>query len=220
LASAFILHSVIIKHIPLTQRRLPLITFNDEFEEHIDMFLATVSEVCRYAVENEKWNELMASEEFDCDPIDLIDGRLFRAVIQAMCENSLRGIVPRAAQPDWALLSGLVVQLADEELSLSGSIEPAISKLTTKNADFEDKVEELALLPFTNSVFNKHLECIHVKTDPTLSVRFGAMKIYRETSHWHNHRKPLNPKLPPAQKLSKWRYVNRIPGITLVYLTF
>jgi hypothetical protein len=126
--------------------------------------------------------------------------------MQAMCDNSLHSVVPRAAQPDWALLSGLVAELGDETLSLAGSIEPAFSKSTADKADFEGEVEELTVLPFTNSVFDKHLECIHVKTDASLAVRFGAMKIYRETTHWHNHRKPLNPKYAPAAKVSKWRY--------------
>lgn len=212
LASAFILHIVIIKHIPLSKRRLPLITFDADFEEQIDSFLASTSEVFRSAVDSEKWNELMASEEFDCDSIDLVDGRLFRAVMQAMCENSLHGVVPRTAQPDWALLAGLVVQLSNKELSLAGSVEPAFSKSTAEKGDFENRVEDLVVLPFTNTVFDKHLECIHVKTDSSLEVRFGAMKIYRETSHWHNHKKPLNPKHLPAQKVSKWRYVNRFSG--------
>ena len=212
LASAFILHIVIIKHTPLSKRRLPLITFDADFEEQIDSFLASTSEVFRNAVDSEKWNELMASEEFDCDSIDLVDGRLFRAVMQAMCENSLHGVVPRAAQPDWALLAGLVVQLSNKELSLAGSVEPAFSKSTAEKGDFENRVEDLVVLPFTNTVFDKHLECIHVKTDSSLQVRFGAMKIYRETSHWHNHKKPLNPKHLPVQKVSKWRYVNRFSG--------
>jgi hypothetical protein len=211
LASAFILHGVVMKHIPLAQRRLPFVTFDADFEEQIDLFLAAISEVARHAVDNESWNELMASEEFDCDSIDFVDGRLFRAVVQAMCNNSLHGVVPRAAQPDWALLSGLVAQLAGEELSLAGSIEPAFSKSTAKEIGFEDTAEELTVLPFTNSVFDKHLECIHVKTDASLPARFGAMKIYRETTHWHNHRKPLNPKVAPAQKVSKWRYVYQAP---------
>jgi hypothetical protein len=206
LASAFILHSVIIKHIPLSQRRLPLITFDKDFEEQVESFLEAVSEVCQNAVEDKRWNELMASEEFDCDSIDLIDGRLFRAVMQAMCDNSLHGVVPRAAQPDWALLSGLVTELGEVTLSLAGSIEPAFSKSTADKTDFEEKAEELTVLPFTNSVFDKHLECIQVKTDESLAVRFSAMKIYRETTHWHNHRKPLNPKYAPAAKVSKWRY--------------
>jgi ATP-dependent RNA helicase DDX60 len=208
MASAFVLHSVIIKHIPLSQRRLPLITFDQDFEEQIESFMEAFSEVCRNTVEDKRWNELMSNEEFDCDSIDLVDGRLFRATMQSMCDNSFHGVVPRAAQPDWALLSGLVAELGHETLSLAGSIVPALSKSTSNKADFEDKIEALTVLPFTNSVFDKHLECINVKTEASLAVRFGAMKIYRETTHWHNHRKPLNPKYAPAPKVSKWRYEN------------
>jgi len=174
----------------------------------IDSFLAAVSEVCRNAVDNGGWNELMASEEFDCDSIDLIDGRLFRAALQAMCDDSLHVVVPRAAQPDWALLSGLVKELGKETLSLAGSGEPASSKSTAKETDFHLKAEELTVLPFSNTVFDKHLECIHVKTEDSLAARFGAMKIYREITHWHNHRKPLNPKYAPAPKVTKWKYAS------------
>jgi hypothetical protein len=209
LASAFVLHSVIIKHIPLSQRRLPLITFDADFEEQIDSFLAAVSDVCRNAVDNGDWNELMASEEFDCDSIDLIDGRLFRAALQAIRDDSLRVVVRRAAQPDWALLSGLVKVLGKETLSLAGSSEPA-SSTTVKETDLQLKAEELTVLPFTNTVFDKHLECIHVKTEDSLAARFGAMKIYRETTHWHNHRKPLNPKYAPAPKVTKWKYASQL----------
>jgi hypothetical protein len=49
------------------------------------------------------------------------------------------------------------------------------------------------------------LECIHVTADTSVAYRLGSMKLYRETSHWHNHRKPLNPKQAPVQKVSKWR---------------
>jgi hypothetical protein len=219
LASAFVLHSIVMKHTPLAHRRLPLVTFDVDFEEQIDLFLAGVSKILRNAVDNEKWNELMISEEFECDSVDLVDGRLFRVVVQAICDNSLHGVIPRAAQPDWALLSGLVVLLSDKELNISGIIEPAFSKSTAEEADFDEKTEDLAVLPFTNSVFDKHLACIDVKTDSSLSAQFGAMKIYRETSHWHNHKKPLNPKLLPAQKVSKWRYVNQVFRSLKVHLT-
>jgi hypothetical protein len=116
LASAFVLHNIIIKHVRF---------HSGDFEEQIDDFLSAISKVARNEVDNEKWNELMASEEFDGDSIDLVVGRLFRVVIQAMCDNSLHRVVLRAAQPDWALPSGLVVELADEELNLARNIEPA-----------------------------------------------------------------------------------------------
>ncbi len=205
MASAFIMHSILLKHLALSQRRFPLVTFDDDFEQLIDEFLAKVSNMFRHVVENEKWNDFMEEEQVETDAVDLIDGRLFRVVIQAMSEDSLHGAVPQVAKPDWEALSGLVALLSEEELSPKGSTETLISKTTAKEDDFEVSGDDLAVLPFSNSVFDKHLACIHVDTDTSLTARLGSMKIYRETTHWHNHRKPLNPKAAPVVKVSKWR---------------
>lgn len=205
MASAFILHSIILKNIPLSQRRLPLITFDEDFEEEVDEYITRISNIFKFAVENPKWNELMDEEEIETDAIDLIDGRLFRAVIQAMCDKSFAGVLPKTFQPDWEAVSTLVKELSGQDLSLEGSTDPESSESTATKADFEPASEDLAVLSFSNPVFDKHLECIHVKADASLPARLGALKIYRETSHWHNHRKPLNPKYAPAAKVSKWR---------------
>ncbi|CZS88239.1 related to SKI2-antiviral protein and putative helicase [Rhynchosporium graminicola] len=205
MASAFILHSVIIKNIPLSQRRLPLITFDEDFEEEVDEYITRISNIFKFAVENPKWNELMDEEEIETDAIDLIDGRLFRVVIQAMCDTSFDRALPKNLQPDWKAVSALVKELSGQELSLEGSTEPESSETTATEADLEKASEDLAVLAFSNPVFDKHLECIHVKADASLPARMGALKIYRETSHWHNHKKPLNPKYAPAAKVSKWR---------------
>ena len=205
MASAFILHSIILKHIPLSQRRLPLVTFDEDFEEEVDEYITRISNIFKFAVESAKWNELMDEEEVETDAIDLIDGRLFRAVIQAMCDKSFDGALPKTLQPDWETVSALVKELSGQELSLEGSTDPESSETTATEADFQPTSEDLAVLSFSNPVFDKHLECIHVKADASLPARLGALKIYRETSHWHNHRKPLNPKYAPAAKVSKWR---------------
>lgn len=206
LPSAFILHNVLLKQLPLSQRRLPLVTFDDEFEEQIETFLRKISDISRCWMDDSEWQEFAQVEEIESDIIDLIDGRLFRVVIQAMCDNSFNGQLPKAARQDWEILRRVVAKLAGDNLSLAGSIEPESSGTTATESDFESVSEDLAVLPFSNSVFDKHLACIHVETDASLPARLGVMKIYRETTHWHNHRKPLNPKLAPAQKVSKWRY--------------
>lgn len=205
LASAFILHSIALDHMAISQRRLPLITFDAEFEKKINDFLANISTILRCAIESMRWPALMDHEDIDIGAVDIIDGRLFRAIIQALYNGSLHGIIPPATQPDWALLSGLIAQLTDDELSIEGSAEPKSSKTTATKADFAVKDEHLSVLPFSNPVLDKHLECIHVETEKSLSKRLGAMKIYRETTHWHNHKKPLDIKTGPPQKVSKWR---------------
>lgn len=205
MASAFILHSIFLKHIPLSQRRLPLITFDEEFEAQVGEYITQISNIFRHAVEDPRWNELMDEEEIETDAIDLLDGRLLRAVIQAMCENKFDGAMPKAALPDWEALTALVKELTNETLTLDGSDGPKSSDSTASAADVQAVTNDLAVLKFSNPVFDKHLECIHVEADASLSARLSSLKIYRETSHWHNHRKPLNPKYPPAAKVSKWR---------------
>jgi hypothetical protein len=205
LASAYILHSIALEHMSISQRRLPLVTFDNDFEKQINEFLANISMLIRCAIDSPKWNSLMEHEDVDVGAVDIIDGRLFRAVIQAMCDGSLKGVIPQAAQPDWKLLSGLIAELTEAELSIEGSPEPTSSKTSAKKSDFEVKNDNLFVLPFSNAVLDKHLECIHVATDKSVPRRLGTLKLYRETTHWHNHRKPLDVKTGPPQKVSKWR---------------
>jgi hypothetical protein len=207
MASAFILQSVILRHVPLSERRFPLITFDEDFDQQIDKFIAELSDVLRCVAEDSKWTGLMAAKNTQQDAVDVIDGRLFRAVIQAMCDNTLQDALPLAARKDWLALSKLVKQLTEQELSTNGSAEPESSETSASNSDFEPVPEDLAVLPFSHPVFDAHLKSIHVDTDTSLPARLGTMKLYRETTHWHNHKKPLTTKPPVVQKVSKWRYV-------------
>ncbi|RDL40340.1 p-loop containing nucleoside triphosphate hydrolase [Venustampulla echinocandica] len=205
MASAFILHTIILKHVPISQRRLPLISFDEEFEDQIEGFIEDISNICRQTIDSAEWTELMAERMAQSDTTDLVDGRVFRAVIQAMCDKSIEDDLPSSVKSDWKLLHQLVKQLTGEELSLKGSTEPEFSESTATESDLKPTPEDLSVLPFSHPVFDKHLECIHVATDTSISTKMEAMKLYRETSHWHNHRKPLNPKVPQAVKVSKWR---------------
>jgi hypothetical protein len=207
MASAFILQSVILRHVPLSERRFPLITFDEDFDQQIDEFIAELSDVLRRVAEDSKWTGLMAAKKAQQDAVDVIDGRLFRAVIQAMCDNTLQDALPLATRKDWLALSKLVKQLTEQELSMNGSAEPESSETSASNSDFEPVPEDLAVLPFSHPVFDAHLKSIHVDTDTFLPARLGTMKLYRETTHWHNHKKPLTTKPPVVQKVSKWRYV-------------
>lgn len=203
LASAFILHTVTLKHVAVTDRRLPLIRFDELFEEKIDTFLAKLSTIFQKTMEHETWEPFMAKRGAENDTIDLVDGRVFRAVIQAMCDDkSLEQSLPTDATKDWKILCRIVMHLAEEELLLEGSTGPASSETKLES---ETASENISVLPFSHPVFDKHLECIHVEADTSVPARLGAMQLYRETTHWHNYNKPLNPKVPLQVKVSKWR---------------
>ncbi|TGO55436.1 hypothetical protein BCON_0092g00190 [Botryotinia convoluta] len=202
-ASALILHSVMLNQIPLSKRRFPSVEFDNDFEEEITSFLSLFADVAQVILNNPTWSKFVEINEITRDSHDLVDGRLFRVVIQAMCDESLDPF-PQSIQDEWLVLCNLTKELSSQELSLDKSIDLSSVKVTPCE-DSDSSSDDLTVLPFTNAVFNKHLECIHVKTDSSLSAQFGTMKLYRETSHWHNHKKPLITKAPVAQKVSKWR---------------
>lgn len=208
MASGLILQSVILKYIPLSERRFPLVSFDEDFEEQIDEFIATLSNTICHTMEDTKWVNFITTRGIKRDAVDFIDGRLFRVVLQAMCDGTLQTGLPAAVRKDWSILCQLVMQISEEQLSMDGSTKPESSETTASKDDFEPAADNLAVLPFSHPVFDAHLKCIHVDTDQSLPARLGSMKLYRETTHWHNHKKPLTTKPPVVQKVSKWRYVD------------
>jgi hypothetical protein len=207
LASAFILQNIVAKHISLSQRRFPVVSFDEDFEDILDEFFGSSSTIARKVIEDPVWKDAMESQEIDCDIMDLVDGRLFRVIIQAMCDKSIMGSLPESAKEDWDSLREIVKKLSGDYLSLDGSIEPASFTNEASEEDFEPQSETLSVLKFSSPVFNKHLDVIHVTADASIESRLGSLRLYRETTHWHNHRKPLTIKAPAAQVVSKWRYV-------------
>ena len=221
LASAFMLHGIISKHVPLSQRRLPLVSFDTDFEETIDKFLEDLSNISRYIMEDPKWIAAMENREVEYDSMDLVDGRLFRVVMQAMRDGSFHSLIPDSAQQDWEVLRRLVKQLSNQDLSVNGSLVPECSETTTASeTDHDTETEALSVLPFSCPVFDNHLKCIHVTTNASIPYRTGAMKLYKETTHWHNHKRPLGQKLPRAQIISKWQYVSIVDTIFPVSTQF
>jgi len=226
LCSIFLLHILIIKHLSLFQRRLPLIKFvskldkssdwasdseaesesdfgrDGDFEHEIAEFLATFAETATKLLASQKWAGVMLTNTVECDLADIIDGRLFRTVLQASLEGSLVSALPPGVQKDWSLISEIVFATCGKALSLE-SIQGHLEALVFE--DQKDREEgELAVMPFSNASFDKHLACIHITADESLPAQLDSMKLYREVTHWHN-RKPLISKQNPQLKISKWK---------------
>lgn len=203
-SSALVLHSLTLQHVPLSQRRLPLVSFDKNFESEVDEFLSSVARISTEIMEDPSWMTFVKTQEIESDEIDLIDGRLFRVLLKAMYEKTLEDTIPKALRDDWEVLSALVKNLSGQNLSLAAA--SSIKEVAAAKVDeVESGTESFAVLPFSNEVFDKHLECIHVTTDNSITAQLGSMKAYRETTHWHNYRKPLVVKAKVPEKVSKWR---------------
>jgi ATP-dependent RNA helicase DDX60 len=240
LCSIFLLHVLIIKHLALSQRRLPLIKFDEDldkssnwggdsesgsesvsegdgdFDRDIAEFLATFAETATKLLANRKWAEVMLTNSIKCNLADLMDGRLFRIVLQASFQDSLVSALPLAVRDDWSLVSEMVFATSGKVLSLN-PIQGRL-KVHELGAPNDEEVGELAVMPFSNSSFDKHLACIHITADASLPARLTSMKLYRETTHWHN-RKPLISKQNPQLKISKWKNPLRLNQFYMAEMT-
>ncbi|KAI1003894.1 putative helicase [Podosphaera aphanis] len=212
MASAFIFHAAVLMHIPLSQRRLPSVTFDERFEMQINEFLNKISQILRNTIDSLQWCEMMTDNKINLDAVDLLDGRLLRVIAQMMHAKSLDLLdlktKSEALITDWEQIADLVALLTDQELSLEDVDGPEYA--AREKIECKKENTSYGVLPFSNKIFDRHLECVHVNSDASLSTLHSENKVYRETSHWHNRSKPLNPKIVPVAKVSKWKDPLRI----------
>lgn len=206
LVPAFILHAILLRHLALSQRRLPLISFSNHAEDIVTAFISVFAQTAKSILNDKIWTETMRDGGIDFDLADLVDGRLFRVIIELLSKGSFESSLPQIVKDEWNVASEAIRSITGVSLKLDVIPEMHIQEPQAKLAiSTTNDVGEIAILPFNNPVFDKHLDCIHVTTETSLPTRMQALKLYRETSHWHNHRKPLNPKQLPEVKVSKWR---------------
>jgi superfamily II RNA helicase len=122
-----------------------------------------------------------------CDVADLVDGNVFSACLH----DKHLGTGARYTSLIDTLATSLGTQLDHEEPSDS-----SVSKVETPHV----QKRTYAVLPFSNEVFDKHLAPIHLTVDKSDEAPDSRTDmIFQEVSHWHNHKRPLDPKLREDQ---------------------
>jgi ATP-dependent RNA helicase DDX60 len=197
LCAAFLLHEALLVHLPLSDRCLAA---TDGAEGAQDL-LRRIASTAEAILGNALWNKHCSDEKVACDVVDTVDGRLF-------LQLSNGPIDPTAAvkQTFESLISALgsLVNMSLPDLSASSS------GLRDVKVDVEASPEEdIAVLPFSNPVFDKHLEPVHLKIDDITDEQESASshRIFQELSHWHNAKRPLITKGPPtaaSEKAAFW----------------
>lgn len=205
LTSAFVLHLVAVSRLKMSERRFPLITFEEEFEDKVSRFLGLVSEVAAKITWNASFGALMKKLGVITDLVDFIDGRAFRAVLQEMLNGSFKGAVPSSLSEDLTLVLDLVLSLCGKSLIVDAPKERKVVSNDGDSRALQNGSEDSSVLTFEDPVFDKHLSIIHVEADESLSARLKAMKLYRDASYWQTHKKPVVHKPLPEVKVSKWK---------------
>ncbi|KAH8731978.1 hypothetical protein GQ44DRAFT_755334 [Phaeosphaeriaceae sp. PMI808] len=178
LTTALLSQAALLAEVSLSDRLLDL----QEAPQEIEDFVIKFAQEARKLVNSVAWHNELTTRKSTCDIADLIDGRLLAYCLKFPSRTERFELLEEATE------------------SLSGRDFPELSSETpavpsTSGESNETKVVSYALLPFSDSVFDEHLKPIHLnvarsggKIDPT------SASIFREVSHWHNAKRPLEQK--------------------------
>lgn len=188
LCCVLLLHSALLSHLPLASRRLEDQTGSAEAVT----FLRSAAQHAESILRSDKWSSLTGFTG-SCDVADAIDGRLFLQIVQQ----------PNAPSAEVMSTFNKVFKAAESltDASLPKQM-PEATDSEPKGQTEQSKPSNLAVLPFSNPVFDKHLESVHLDIDELAGSEqtISSHKIFREVTHWHNAKKPIiqKPKEPSA----------------------
>jgi hypothetical protein len=189
-AAAFLLHIALLAQSPLSERRIEKIAPSAASIT----FLTKFCQIAEPLLESDIWKYQAEPLGNDCNVADLVDGRVFSACLQA---GGIKD-VPRLAKLLDAVEAICGIKLT---VKISGAKEDGNAVAT--NGKPVEGTKPWAVLPFANPVFDVYLSAITLLTDrsPGASYNSTSSKIFREMSHWHNSKRPIDPKLTPEEEL-------------------
>ncbi|KAM3416704.1 P-loop containing nucleoside triphosphate hydrolase protein [Cercospora zeina] len=181
LGAAFLLHVALLEHLPITGRRVQVSNASNELLDFLNGLSATAEAI----LNNASFDDLSASNNV-ADVFDFVDGRLFVNV--ATVKPQITAEVKRTFDE---LLTALhaISQLAEIDTSTIPSNPTDAKPIPTPDAPAEKTVR---VLPFSNQIFDKHLDLVKIKTTSAESPGSAqSQRIFREVTHWHNYKKPI-----------------------------
>lgn len=183
LSSIYLAHTVLLEHSELSDRRLTLNPPSKKLNPRLSSFVEHFSKIASSILMNGSWARSMEIRNAKCDVADLIDGRLLQILAQCDNDRLMTGELASA----YGSLAQALCHLSGIHLKPTsgngGSYEAAAPPNGTKT-------DSLAILPFSNAVFDKHLDSISIaNARPIPDPQMG--RIHREITHWHNAKRPL-----------------------------
>lgn len=187
-ASALIVHLVLLRQLPLSQRSFGAVQNGDETDtqDFLAEFSSTSAALLDQFAPTLRW-----------DLFDLVDGRLLGHVL------SQKPQLPSSFVTEVHAFAKKIEELTS--VSIAGSLpalETSTGSVQRHVQNGEGTVVEHGVLPFTQPALNDYLQDIHlIPTDA--SEKESVPKIFRELTHWHNARVSVASRRPPPPK--NWR---------------
>jgi ATP-dependent RNA helicase DDX60 len=188
-AAAVLLHLVALRHCGLPQRSFAkqelgtIATTNTAF-------LAEFFEAARDGL-TAWFDGRLANLQWDA--FDLFDGRLYLSVSTTSSGAPLAPEVSREFAQMVQQLSAL--SSTDIDLLFGLSVGAAWTASDIDPPCQGNSPETMpAVLPFNHPTMDQHLADVRLQSDDVLSESSVSGKIFQELTHWHNARKPVDPK--------------------------
>lgn len=192
LASAFLLHAILLSHIPLSARRMKEVELASTSEiQDYRLFLEDFALTARAALDCGRWKRHFDGGGVQCDVVDLVDGRLFKMVL-FMIQGRLNAttLLPEEIIQDFESIAGILWLQSGVHLQLSAKHH--ITGKVLLPPPEQDVIP--SVLRFSNAVFDQHLASIKIDVDIRDSSDSDGrcIRIFRETTHWHNPKRPID----------------------------
>ncbi|KAF2770464.1 P-loop containing nucleoside triphosphate hydrolase protein [Teratosphaeria nubilosa] len=194
MGALFLQHVALLTHLPLSARRLPVISNAENGQRYLTKIAAAAESI----LQSPAWRGNLSRAEAVCDVADAVDGRLF-----SYMQGSAIKLSPASTETFQALSEALTA-VSGFKLAEVESVSPANGALAA-SIDDDTAAVELAVLPFSNPVFDEHLKPVHLRIDETIGGQesLASHRIFQELTHWHNAKKPIVQKAAPSAQSDK-----------------
>ncbi|KAK3677050.1 hypothetical protein LTR78_003255 [Recurvomyces mirabilis] len=188
LCCLYLLHVALLSDMPLASRR---VASNPGLDGAQQILRSAASMSAAVLTGTQGFGKMERSN----DIADSVDGRLYLHLTKHAVSPSSK------AQSVLDELLSAVEQLSSAHLVLEKSSSVGKSGMNGHNAPKQRNADDMAVLPFSNSVFDKHLEPVRLHIDDTVAGQQTAQnhRIFQELTHWHNAKKPIIKKGPPTK---------------------
>lgn len=211
LALAFLIHTVLIEELPISSRRQNWTSMERDSDAQINRFLSAFAAASVRITQDDCWREALERKDVPCDIVDLVDGRLFRRVVQ----QTANGFHESKLSPEIVTKLGILTQTLYStcgillQSDMHGST-PDHTVTTLEDLNVQDGSRNTSVLPFSNRVFDKHLASISISVRNSRLPEGQSARIFREVSHWHNAKRRLDVKVAlPVSDREKSRALRR-----------
>lgn len=146
------------------------------------------------------------------DMFDLVDGRLLRYI----CGQTVQ--LPKGVVTEVHQLAGKISQASGVDLTDSLPPLDAPEKLPHSSANGKATAAASAgVLSFSHPVLNEYMH--DLKVVPKSAEMESTPKIFKELTHWHNSRKPLDDvkRVPQPKTFKELRRSQRLMADTIAY---